>query len=168
MKSIHCFCLSIAVGLLDSCATSGHRLVLAPVGPSASLSTSSGATGALLVFSAFDGHLSASTDDDHQHHSDYQVFAPDGRLVQTVHNSAGTRWEGPVQVDLPEGTYQVSARANGYGRVIVPVVVAAGQVTTVHLEGGDPWPDKSSFNAANSVRLPDGQIVGRRAATSQP
>ena len=65
---------------------------------------------------------------------------------------------------LPAGKYRVAASSNGYGTVIVPVVIANNRMTVLHLEGGYSWPNETAFNEANSVRLPDGEIVGRRAA----
>ena len=52
------------------------------------------------------------------------------------------------------------ARANGYGTVTVAVVVAANRVTTVHLEGGSS--DETADNQNDTVRLPDGNMVGWR------
>ena len=72
--------------------------------------------------------------------------------------------EGPKRVQLPVGTYRVVARANGYGVVTVPVIIRADQVTTVHLEGGPSWQNRSQLGQSNPVRLPDGEIAGWRAS----
>jgi hypothetical protein len=50
--------------------------------------------------------------------------------------------------------------------VDVPKVIAAGQTTILHLEGGGFWPDESAFNKTNAVRLPDGLVIGWKAATN--
>jgi len=36
----------------------------------------------------------------------------------------------------------------------------------LHLEGGSSWPNESAFNQTNAVRLPDGQIIGWKAASN--
>lgn len=155
--------LFAAFSLVAGCAAYDQHLVLDPVGPSAELAPAAGGNGQLVVYSAFDGHLLASSDGDHQRHSNYRLLAAGEDKPRLIHNDSGTVWEGPVPVELPPGSYRVQAPANGYGMVTVPVVVAAGRVTTVHLEGGDPWPSKSLFTASNAVRLPDGQVVGLHA-----
>ena len=66
------------------------------------------------------------------------------------------------QWNFRPGEYHVIARANGYGYVTVPVIIEARRSTVLHLEGDGSWPDESMFNQTNAVRLPDGQIVGRR------
>jgi hypothetical protein len=43
-------------------------------------------------------------------------------------------------------------------------MIVAQQNTILHLEGGGSWPDESAFNQTNAVRLPDGLIVGWKAA----
>ena len=156
-------CLFAALGLSAGCATHDQHLVLEPVGPSAEPAPAAGTNGSLVVYSAFDGHLTAASDGDHQRHSDYRLLAAGEDRPRRIHNDSGTVWEGPVPVLLPPGSYRVIAPANGYGTVTVPVVIAPGRVTTVHLEGGDPWPNRLSFTASNAVHLPDGQIVGLRA-----
>ena len=46
--------------------------------------------------------------------------------------------------------------------VMVPVVIVANKVTTVHLEGG--WSaDEQKPDQGNAVRLPDEMVVGPRA-----
>jgi hypothetical protein len=63
------------------------------------------------------------------------------------------------------GAYLVAARANGYGKVIVPVVIRANQVTRVHLEGSPAWPNGRELAKSNPVLLPGGEIAGWRAST---
>ena len=88
--------------------------------------------------------------------------------MQTVRNANAASLEGPKRVQLPVGTYCVIARANGYGVVIVPVIIRADQVTTVHLEGGPSWQNLSQLSQSNPVRLPDGEIAGWRASPDSP
>jgi len=63
-------------------------------------------------------------------------------------------------------TYRIVAAANGYGMVTVPVTIAAGQTTILHLQGGSTWPNQAAFNQTNAVRLPDGGIVGWKSTVA--
>ena len=77
-------------------------------------------------------------------------------------NSVANTDENPALVRLPAGVYTVRAQDDGYGWVIVPVVIKGGETTTVHLDAR-PLPPSEQINATNSVRLPNGRIVGWRA-----
>ncbi len=158
--------VAVAAIFVAGCASSAPALALAPVGPPQHAPTPASAQGTLLVYSAFNtGVPSPNLPDDIRQHSDYELRSPDGRLLQVVSNHAGFQSEDPAPVPLPAGNYRITARANGYGLVNVPVVIAANQVTTVHLEGGAAWPDQAALNTANSVRLPHGEVVGWKAVT---
>ncbi len=171
MKALINLIVISAGTFLTGCATSNYdKLVLDTVGPPASDPTtmSSHSThGILLVYSAFRRNADFNARDPYGHeYSDYEIFATDGRLLQRVHNNSGTILQDPAQVDLPPGKYTVKARANGYGVVTVPVIIAARQSTVIHLEGGGFWPDESKFNQTNTVRLPDGLIIGWKAGNN--
>jgi hypothetical protein len=43
------------------------------------------------------------------------------------------------------GWNRVNAQANAYTTVTVPVVILAGRLTTVHLEGSPSWPDSAAL-----------------------
>jgi hypothetical protein len=157
-----------AGALLAGCAT-GNKLALDPVGPAmnqyqATAGASASANGRLVVYSALRRNADFNARDSRRpEYSDYKIFAADGTLLQRVHNNSGTIFQDPVTVALPPGKYTLVARANGYGFVTVPVMVAARQTTVLHLEGGNPWPETSGFNQTNAVRLPDGNIIGWKA-----
>ena len=149
--------------LMIGCQTHKPGLVLDPVGPPPGLSPTSDAIGSLLVFSAFDvnaGFYAVKK----RVHTDYEILSRDGSPVRKVHNDTGTILEGPVQVELPSGYYRIVARANGYGEVTVPVAIKGAKTTVVHLEGGGSWRNRAEMIRANAVRLPDGRVVGWRAA----
>ena len=165
MKCIITFVMLAAGLLLSGCASFERSLVLDPVGPALIQSATVGSKGSLVVYSAFDVHADfTSIDPDRHRHTDYKIFSENGKLLQVVHNDTGTMLEGPVVVGLSAGTYRIAARANGYGVVTLPVVIAPHRITTVHLEGGGSWSNKGAFNQKNGVRLPDGQIVGWRTS----
>lgn len=168
MKNIIFIC-SLAAGLLlAGCATHSHSgLTLDTVGPMPSQTASAAdntGNGTLVVYSAYSVNANLnSPDPTHAEYSRYKIFTADGNFLKLIHNDTETVAQAPLPVTLPAGKYRVRARANGYGYVTVPVVVSAQQTTVVHLEGGDVWSDAPAFNQSNTVRLPDGQIVGWRA-----
>ncbi len=169
MKSVSIFCVLAIGALLSSCASERNRLVLDPVGPPPGQSStmSSSTNGTLVVYSAYDVDANWNARDPrHPVHSDFKIFSRDENLLRAVHNDSGTILQEPAPVELPSGKYRVVASANGYGRVTIPVVIEACQTTVLHLEGGGSWPNKAEFNQTNAVRLPDGQIIGGRAATN--
>ena len=158
--------LLFAVGgvalLLAGCATSHNGMVLDSVGP-APTSTVNPAVpdGSLLVYSAYEVNADFSSRDTRRpEYSAYRILSTDGRLQQVVHNNTDTMLQRPKQVALPAGNYRVVAEANGYGVVTVPITIAAGEMTFVHLQGGVAWPDHPAFDQSNAVRLPDGEVVG--------
>ncbi len=156
----------LAGAFLSGCASSQNGLTLETVGP-AGVSAAASATanhGTLVVYSAFRRNADFNSRDPYRHeYSNYEIFTGDGKWFQSVRNNSGDLLHDAEVVTLPAGKYQVKARANGYGFVTIPVVIAAQRNTIVHLEGGGFWPDESGFNQTNAVRLPDGQVIGWRA-----
>ncbi len=75
--------------------------------------------------------------------------------------------EAPALVFLPAGPYKILARDDDYGRVIVPVFIEPWRTTKVYLESC-AVDSSEHFNPTNSVRLPDGRIVGWRATEQAP
>jgi hypothetical protein len=160
------FPLATLAALLAGCNSSRSALAFAPVGPVQSPAASLVSSGTLLVYTAFNtGVPSPNLPDDIRQHTDYELRAEDGKLLRHISNQAGYQSENPSPVPLPAGNYQITARANGYGVVTIPVVISAGRLTELHLEGGHAWPDNQAFNESNSVRLPGGEIIGWKAST---
>lgn len=157
----------VAGALLTGCATGNNRLVLDRVGPDPSLPQITGAAttnGCLVVYSAYRRGADFNSRDSHlPEYSDYRVFSNAGEFPRHIHNNSGDSMQSVVPVTLPAGEYKVKVRANGYGYVIVPVVILPNQTTILHLEGDGNWPNPSVFNQTNAVRLPDGLIVGWKA-----
>jgi hypothetical protein len=154
--------------LLSGCATGKNGTVLDTVGPPLSQPAAANSTnGTLVVYSAYEVNADFnSRDPNRPEYSDYRILTNDGKLLQRVHKDSGTALQDPVAVGLPPGKYRVSARANGYGYVTVPVIIETQPSTILHLEGGGSWPNESAFNQTNAVRLPDGQIIGWKAASN--
>jgi hypothetical protein len=116
-----------------------------------------------MVYSAYEQGAEFNSPYYRRQFTDYKILSADGKLLQPVHNDTGALVEAPKRVPLPVGSYRVIARANSYGEVIVPVVICANQVTTVHLEGSPAWPNGREIAKSNPVRLPHGEIAGWRA-----
>ena len=155
----------LGIGLLaGGCLTDGSQVTLAPVGPApAAGPAATSADGSLTVYSAFEVNADFNRrDPSRPEYSDYRIYDMDGKLLKLVTNDTGITQESTATVGLPAGRYLVKARANGYGTLSVPVIIAAGRNTCVHLEGGSAGPDKSQFEATHVVRLPNGNVIGWR------
>jgi hypothetical protein len=166
MKTVFTLMSAVTGVLLSGCVTGKNSLVLDTVGPAPTQSwVANSTTGMLVVYSAYDINADfAGRDRRSQEYSDYKIFTTDGKMLQKVHNNSGTILQDPLAVNLPPGKYRVVANSNGYGYVTVPIVITPRQYTVVHLEGDGFWPDESVFNKTNAVRLPDGVIIGWKAA----
>ena len=147
-----------------SCQTQPH-LVIAPVGPPSSEASSSPldfiGVGLLKVYSATETR-EVGKFINYYPHTPYIIYSTNGTLLRWVANSVANIDENPALVHLPAGIYSIRAQDDDYGRVTVPVVIKSGQMTTVHLETRAPSRHES-LNPTNSVRLPDGRMVGWRA-----
>ena len=166
MKAYYTVVLLTAATLWSGCAFGPRGMVLEPVGPSPASVAEGPGEGALVVYTAYEVNFVSAGDYEHRHHyTNYKIFTADGKLLRTVKNDVGAEFRQAAHVSLSAGTYRVVANANGYGTVTVPVVIGANRLTVVHLEGGASWPDMAADSRASAVRLPDGEIVGWRAAT---
>jgi hypothetical protein len=149
--------------LLSGCATpSPNTVVLSPVGPVSSARTGpfGEQTGSLRVFSATEHRVEGGID--YYPHTPYLIYSPEGKRVRGVQHHIGSADQRPMTVPLPPGRYVVYARAEGHGRVTVPVFIVASRMTLVYLEGKG-LPEAEELPAAEVVRLPDGRAAGRRA-----
>lgn len=162
-----------ALALLACGCVEVHReqLALEAVGPAPQNPAISSSIGELQVYSALQaGYVQDRYGDMReeivQQFSPYKIFRADGEPVLSVDNDRKSGVLEPEVARLAPGTYCVKARARGYGRVSVPVIIKSGERTVVHLEGGQMWPDKSVFNASNAVFLPNGTIVGWKAQSA--
>ncbi len=161
-------CLLACLLLLAGCSSNRHLLLLDPVGPGPGTWPLPGNNGSLLVFSARTASPESGSERSRDRYSDYRVLSADGKeTIETVRNDEGRLFGGPTRVALPAGQYRVLARANGYGLVMVPVVIQPNQTTVLHLEGSFWWPRNSGIFDSHPVRLPSGQIVGWPASPGQ-
>ena len=148
--------------VIAGCGTTSSTLVVPSIGPppNAPINRALG-NGQLQVYTATEGH-----DEDavyYYPHSAYTIFGADGEKVRYVRNQTDGYDETPQIVSLAPGAYTVCAQADGYGYVTVPVIVASGGRTSVHLTRTSP-PAYPAAEGKLLVRLPDGRVVGWRAS----
>jgi hypothetical protein len=161
MKTIPIILGSALASLMLGCSST--PVTLAPVGPGPIVSENTGGKGQLEVFSALRGHTEGNNPTWYQH-TDYYIYNDQNQRVQFVDNKLGHYDRTPRMVELPPGRYIVKARAKGYLWVKVPVVVAAGKTTEVHLDNA--WAPSPEATADGLVSAPAGYPVGWRANVS--
>jgi hypothetical protein len=138
-----------------------QSVVATPVGPPPSVEASRAPEGALVVFSALD--FGSTGDSDYsRYHSGYRICSLDGKQVKYVNNRARADIEDPEVVSLAPGRYKVVARAAAFGTVEVSVVIEAGKMTFLHLDGSELTSGRQT-SASDFVSLSDGLIIGWRA-----
>jgi hypothetical protein len=144
--------------LVTGCAS--NPTALAPVGPAAGQHAVAATKGYLQVFSATEKSIPFASDDPtlFDLHTGYDINDATGKNVEFVANHMSNMDEWPDTVSLPAGTYNIVAKSACCGLVTVPVVIASGKTTTVHLDRNWWPPAKTSTN--NLVFLPDGEAVG--------
>jgi hypothetical protein len=152
---------SIAAVLISTGCAHTQGIVLQQVGPAPitqykKANADSAKQGSLVVYSAW--QKTGTDDPEHDHHSSYDILKGDA-VLRHVRNYFNPMLEEPIKVPLPAGNYQVRARAQGYGYVSVPVVIEAGRVTKVCLDGTG-GAELAQAPISEQVRLPDGRIVG--------
>ena len=140
--------------LMLGCAST--PVAVAPVGPNPNGALSSTAEGQLEVYSALIPHTEGNNPTWYQH-ADYRIYDQRGKLVAHVDNTLGHYARSPRPVSLPPGNYIVRAAAEDYLSVKVPVVIAPGRVTRVHLD--DAW-RPVNVRRTELVSLPAGNPVG--------
>jgi hypothetical protein len=161
MKRIHAL-LACSLALVG-CATNSKPLAVAPVGPPPLSSYDTTPKGWLQVFTGTEAHNDG--DVFYYPHTGYRLLTANEQLFKTVRNSIGIHDETPAFVKLPAGTYIVVAEGDYYGFVRVPVVIEPGKTTVVHLDGDWKGPAGKAAEA-DLVKLPNGEIVGWRAAAA--
>ena len=142
--------------LVPACAHRPQQAVLEPVGPAPRTDSSPGSEGFLVVYSAWSNFVDPGST---AHHSRFIITSDDGKTSREVINHVDRFDEGPIQLPLSAGAYQVRARSAHFGRVTVPVVIQQHQTTYVYLDGSSR-PDTRLPQQTSAVKLPDGEIVG--------
>jgi hypothetical protein len=139
-------------------------VALAPVGPNPVGGVRASANGRLEVFSALQVHRDGNEYDPNPawfQHADYTICDMNGDRLRHVFNSVGHYESAPNVINLPPGKYMVFARAQGFLRVRVPVVIEGGRTTRVHLDAD--WNVPPGIPKSGLVQVPNGYAVGWRA-----
>jgi hypothetical protein len=89
--------------------------------------------GYLIVYSATDRVDDGSVP--YYPHSSYTIYTFDGKLVKTVANHVSDSDETPDLVALPVGPYLIEAQSEQEGLLRVHVLIRAGALTALNLEG---------------------------------
>ncbi len=131
--------------------------VLGPVGPAQRTVSVPSSTGTLVVFSELETRTRVGSDD--LNHSNYDIYASDGRKLRHVVNYVTPVLEEPASVSLAPGSYIVKTRAPKYGRVAVSVIIEVDKTTAIYLDGTD-LPSKQNASPSQLVSLPNGKVIG--------
>jgi len=180
MKYANVIAMSSIMVWVAGCASAHKVVVQDTVGPCHRVAASGASEGSLLVYSAREAApLDINTEvyfwnaDFGKNEfvygtalSDYRIFDRDGSVVERVRNSRDVSGKTPAQVRLAPGRYTIEAEAERGGgttmTVVVPLVVEAGQITTVHLEPTSETAGEAT-DPRRVVMLADGRIIGCRA-----
>ena len=162
MKTYH----AIILGAVFVSMVVGRALVatLPPVGPNPFGLQNQSVSGQLEVFSSLEGHSEGNNPPWYQH-ADYYICDRQGHRLQHVDNTVGYYARAPRLVTLSPGEYLVESPAKDAFWVKVPVVVQAGRVTRVHLDG--EWAMPANTPETKVVLAPAGYPVGWRVANAQ-
>ena len=152
--------LGLSLMTISPAAAARHQSVAEFVGPPPLALASRAPTPILQVFSLAEEH-EIGHDTIYRPHTDYLVYSLEGRLVKRVRNAVGIMDETPAIVALRPGSYRVLAQVEGYGRMLIGVVIRPQQTTILHLQRG--WQPPAHTNDAEMVKLPDGAYIGWRA-----
>jgi hypothetical protein len=167
MKNISIVLGTALTSLMLGCAS--PPVALTTMGPNPNGPKSAASTGELQVFTYMaersDNQNQGSTDPIWYQHTDYGIYALNGRLVRQVGNTTGHYAESPRLVALPAGHYIVKAHAVGDMFVKAPVTIKSGQVTRLHLD--EKWNPPVGIVTSELVKLPDGKPIGWRNDADQ-
>ena len=169
MKFTPVLSVSLLVGFSSGCATTPRSATLVHVNPGAQAPVAQSGRGTLMVFSAFEVRPPSPTEGDSEvrHYSDYEVKDSAGALVAKVKNRADALGESPATLALAPGQYRVTARANGFGDVEVPVAITAARLTVLHLEAGPKPTGPTTPADYDLVRISGGRVVGWGVFTAE-
>jgi hypothetical protein len=180
MKYSNMFAVVGASVLLVGCASAPRVVVDEPLGPGPAGGAQGTGEGSMVIYSArapayvnfnevewrWNNDFGKNAFLYEPAHSDYTVYTQSGEVVKRVRNARDANDETPTVVTLPAGSYKVEAEAVNCDanrvKVLMPVVIKAGQTTMAHLEGG--WNPAGQYKETEVARLPCGRVIGWRAS----
>jgi hypothetical protein len=147
-----------AAAVLAFAGCASQPLTLSSVGPAPAGVEKPSNLGSLQVFTDLEQHqVGGSTY--YYPHASYEVYSRSGVRVKIVENHRGPMDETPTVVDIPAGQYTILGPSANHGNVRVPVTVATGKTTVIHLDGY--WkPEASAHDQV--VYFPNGEAIGWR------
>jgi hypothetical protein len=148
--------------LIPACAVHNQQAIVQPVGPAPQTRADAETAGYLVVYSAWSNFVDQGSTG---HHSRYTISSEDGKLLREVINHVDRFDEGPIQLPLAPGSYQIRARSAHYGRVTIPIIIQPRQTTFVYLDGSSHR-NFPSDGENKAVKLPNGEIVGWSATVA--
>ena len=151
-----CRCASQVPVQLPAVGPVGAARVLPAAGEDAAM------TGTLVVYSEslpVSQHRSAPS----YPHTGYVIYRANGQVLAKIDNNAASVESDPEEVPLRAGLYEVRARGAQVGTVMVPVVIAPRKRTVLYLDA-EGMPEAEARTLTDPVTLPDGRVVGARAA----
>ena len=150
--------VGVMFGVCSCSALLQTPLAVAPVGPAPGGTARADPAGFLTVYTHAEGHAY----DEFEYywaHTEYNVYTPTGAHVKSVRNGEYSQSPLPRKVVLPPGEYAVVGWSDTDQLVKVPVVIRAGQLTTVNLQAdADSLFPKAQ--PSELVHTPDGKVVG--------
>jgi hypothetical protein len=150
------------IPLLAGCALT--PVTLDPVGPAPVKPAAYVPTGWLRVYTATDAH-EIGDNTYYYTHTGYRIYNENGQLWRYIPNHTGDMDESVANVQIPEGSYRISAQSEAYNLVSVPITIEAGKTTDVHLE--TTWKVPSGVSTNDVVYLPDGYPVGWKSSLTK-
>ena len=161
MKKTNTLVLLFNLALLTTGAFAQPITLTTPMGPRPAELAAADYVGTLKVFSATEA-VPDGKDAYRYPHTSYEIYKADGTRVRKVNNGRTLQIETPTAVTLPRGRYVIQAQAETAGLIRIPVIIATGRTTTLHLEGPQDWQPGVTAEGA-LVRLPNGQPIGYQA-----
>ena len=182
MKYASTLAMAAATLWLAGCASAPTVAVVDPVGPAPTMGAAGSGDGSLVIYSAqtpafvdvnnlewqLNNDFGKNEFMEEPTHTSYTVYTKTGEVVKHVRNASDPSDATPSVIALHPGAYRVEAEAiNCDGsriKVILPVLVKAGQTTVAHLEGG--WTPMAQ-NSGDLAKLPCGRVIGWRAPAAE-
>jgi hypothetical protein len=122
-------------------------------------------SGELLVYSAT--FTPTLEEGEYPAHTDYSIATTNDQPIERVSNQTGSFDKRPATVSLAPGEYHIRAQYDRGGFVTIPVVIEAGKMTTIDLDGRAM--PKGGSPAAEPIRVAGEKVVGWKSVeVNQP
>jgi len=137
------------------CAT--HDVSLATVGPEHFSASSVASNGVLVVYTPLENPNASLDEFASPQRSGYRLLSANGTVSRHIANCNTIFDDQPVALTLPAGSYTVQALGPEHNPVSVAIVIVAGEITPVYLDGSE---SVQPGGGSDFVTLPNGAVVG--------